>query len=79
MPDWLLRRQRTKEVAEIVGVKLKTLGVCDKGPARQACPVYRALPLLDPLLAGSAFVVEGNNILGAPRHIRDNETEARMI
>jgi len=74
---WLGRRQRAKEVAEIVGesVKLKAHSVRSKGTARQARPVDCALPLLDPLLAGSALVVEGNDILGAPRHIRDNEAD----
>jgi len=75
---WLGRRQRAKEVAEIVGegVKLKAHGVRGKGTAREARPVDCALPLLDPLLAGSKLVVEGNDILGAPRHVRDNEAKS---
>jgi len=39
------------------------------------CPFDRAFPLLNPLLARAAFVVEGNDIFGA--HVGDDEADAR--
>ena len=33
-------------------------------------------PFLDPLLAGAALVVKGDDILGGPRHVRDDEADA---
>ena len=39
-------------------------GVGGEGAARQPRPSDRALALLDPLLTGSALVVESDDILG---------------
>jgi len=36
------------------------------------------LALFDPLFAGSALVVEGDNVLGGPRQIGDDESNARI-
>src|SRR5262245_11388432 len=41
-------------------------------------PLDRALALLDPLLACSAFIVEGNDIFGGPRHVRHDEADTRI-
>jgi len=38
--------------------------------------LIRPFALLDPLLAGSALVVEGDDVLGPPRHIGDDAADA---
>jgi hypothetical protein len=55
---------------------LEANGVDGEGKARQPGPFDRALALFYPLLAGSALVVEGNDILGGPRQFRDDEANA---
>ena len=78
--DRLRRRQRAQEVAEIVGerVKLKANGVGGERTAGKPRPSNRALALFDPLFAGAAFVVERDDILGRPRHVGDDEADARI-
>src|SRR5262245_54827787 len=44
--------------------------------ARQSRPLDRAFALLDPLLAGSALVVESNDALGRAAHVRHDEADA---
>ncbi len=75
--DRLRRRQRAHEVAKVVGqrVKLKAHGVGGEGTAGKPRPFDWTLALLDPLLAGSALAVEGDNILGLSRHVGDNESD----
>jgi hypothetical protein len=48
-------------------MKLEADGIGYEGAARQARPLDRALALFDPLFAGAAVVVEGNDALGRPR------------
>ena len=38
----------------------------------------RPLALLDPLLARAALVVEDDDVLGAPRHVGNDEADARI-
>src|SRR5262249_9498736 len=59
-------------------MKLETDGVGSERPARQPCPLDRALALFDPLLARPALVVEGDDIFGGPRHVRHDEADARI-
>jgi hypothetical protein len=68
-----------REIAKVVGerVKLKAHGVGGEGTARKPCPFDRALAFLDPLFASSTLVVEGDDVLGSPRHVRDDEADAR--
>lgn len=49
-----------------------------EGPTGKPRPFDRALALFDPLLARAALVVEGDDILGAPRHVGDDEADARI-
>jgi len=67
------RGERAQEVAEIVGerVKLKADGVGGERAAREPSPSDRSLGLLDPLLAGPALVVEGDDV-------GDDEADARV-
>ena len=80
VPDRLRRRQRTQKIAKVVGerMKLKTHGVGVEGPARKPCPFDRPLAFLDELLACAALVVEGDDVLGAPRHIRHDKADTRI-
>ncbi len=77
---WLGRRQRAQEIPEIVSkrMKLETDGVGGEGTARQPRPFDCALALFDPLLARAALIVEGDDILGRPRHVRDDKADARI-
>src|SRR4029077_11581412 len=78
--DRLRRRQRAQKIAEIVGqrMKLEANSVGGEGTARQPRPLDRALALFDPLLTGPTLVVEGNDVLGGPHHVRDKEADARI-
>src|SRR5262249_61071323 len=69
-----------ERIAESVGdgMKPKTGGVGGECSACQPRPLDRALALLDPLLACSAFIVEGNDIFGGPRHGRHDEADTRI-
>jgi hypothetical protein len=73
-------RQRPHEVAEVVGkgMKLEADGVGHEGAARQAGPLDRALALFDPLLAGAAVVVEGDDALGRSRQIGNDKADTRV-
>jgi phosphoglycolate phosphatase-like HAD superfamily hydrolase len=73
VPYRLGRRQRAQEIAEVVGerTQLKTNRVGGEESARQPRPADRARALLDPLLASSALVVEGDDVLRPARHIDD--------
>lgn len=55
-------------------MKLETDGVGSERAARWPRPFDRALAFLDPLFAGSAFVVEGDDILSGPRHLCHDES-----
>ena len=70
--------QGAQEVAEIVGegVKLETDRIGGKRPARQAGPLDRTLTFFDPLLAGAALVVEGDDVLGRSRQVGDDSAPA---
>src|SRR5271166_4387148 len=78
--DRLGRRQRAQEVAEIVGegMKLEPHSVGGERAAREPRPSDRSLALLDPLLARPTLVVEGDDIRGRPRHVGDDEADARV-
>ena len=78
--DRLRHRQRAQEVAEIVGqrVKLETNRVGGVRAAGNLRPFDRALALFDPLLARAALVVEGDDVIGAARHVGDDESDARI-
>jgi hypothetical protein len=41
-------------------------------------PFDRAFALFDPLLARATLVIEGYDILGGPRHVRHDESDARI-
>src|SRR5262245_34695559 len=71
---------RAEKVAKIVGerMKLEPHGVGRERPARQPCPLDRALAFLDPLFARPALVVEGDDPLGWARQVGDDETDARI-
>ncbi len=49
-----------------------------EGAARQPRPFDRALALLDPLFAGSALVVESDDVLGGAAHVGHDEADARI-
>ena len=70
--------KRAEKVAKIVGerMKLEPPGVGRERPARQPCPLDRALAFLDPLLARPALVIERNDPLGRAAHIRHDEADA---
>src|SRR6516164_638896 len=76
----LRRRQRAQEIAEVVSerMKLEPHGVGRERPARQPCPLDRALAFLDPLFARPALIVEDDDPLGWARQVRDDETDARI-
>jgi len=57
-------------------VQLKTYRVGGERAARQAHPLNRVLAFLDPLLAGSAPVLEGDDPLGRSRQVDDDEANA---
>jgi hypothetical protein len=57
-------------------MKLKPHGVGRERSARQPRPLDRVLALLDPLLARSALVVEGNDALGRAAQVRHDEADA---
>jgi D-threo-aldose 1-dehydrogenase len=59
-------------------MELKTHGIGGEGTARQPGPLERALVRFDVLLAGAAVVVEGDDALGRPRQVGDDETDARI-
>src|ERR1700757_3353862 len=59
-------------------MKLEADGVGGEGTARHPRPFDRALALFDPLLTGPALVVEGNDILGEPCHVRHDEADTRI-
>ena len=72
--------KRAEKVAKIVGerMKLEPHGVGRERPARQPCPLDRALAFLDPLFARPALIVEGDDALGWARQVGDDETDARI-
>ena len=76
----LRRRQRAQEIAEVVSerMKLEPHGVGRERPARQPCPLDRALAFLDPLFARPALVIERNDPLGRAAHVRHDEADARI-
>jgi len=76
----LRHRQRPHEISHIIGedVKLEVDGIGGEGAARQPRPLYRALPLFDPLLSRAALVVEGDDSLGRTSQVRDDEADARV-
>src|SRR5262245_49449669 len=59
-------------------MKLEPHGVGRERPARQPCPLDRALAFLDPLFARPALIVEGDDPLGWARQVGDDETDARI-
>ena len=59
-------------------MKLEATSVGGEGTARQPRPFDRAFAFFDPLLAGAALVVEGNDILGGPCHVRHDEARERL-
>src|SRR5262245_34987856 len=59
-------------------MKLEPHGVGRQLPARQPCPLDRALAFLDPLFARPALIVEGDDPLGWARQGGDDETDARI-
>ena len=71
----MARRGMRRVVGE--GMELKAHGVGGEGAARQACPFDRALSFLDPLLRRAALIVEGDDTLGWPRQIADDEADPR--
>src|SRR5262249_36781600 len=77
--DWPRCCKRAEKVAKIVGerMKLEPHGVGRERPARQPCPLDRALAFLDPLFARPALIVEGDDPLGWARQVGDDETDAR--
>ena len=56
-------------------MKLKADGVCGEGATGKTRPFDRALALFDPLFACAPFVVEGDDVLGWPRHVGHDETD----
>ena len=77
--DRLGHRQRAQK-CRVVGqrMKLKPNGVGRKRPARQPRPLDRGLTFLDPLFAGAALVVEGDDPVGRTRQVGDDEADARI-
>ena len=78
VPDRLRCRQGAQEIAEIVdeSVKQETDRVRGKHSARRAVPIDSLLALLDPLLAGAALIVEGDDPQGLTAQIGDDEANA---
>jgi len=70
--------KRAEKVAKIVGerMELEPHGVGRERPARQPCPLDRALAFLDPLFARPALIVESNDALGRAAHVRHDEADA---
>jgi hypothetical protein len=46
--------------------------------ANERNPFDRAFLLLNPLVARAALVVEGDDVLGAPRHVGDDDADTRI-
>ena len=59
-------------------MELRTHGIGGEGAARQPGPFDRVLAFLDVLLAGAALVIEGDDALGRPRQVGDDEPDARV-
>ena len=59
-------------------MKLETNRVGGERTTGQSRPFDRAFALLNPLLACTALVVEGDDILGGSRHVGDDEADARI-
>ena len=59
-------------------MKLKANLVGGEGTTGEARPFDRALALFVPLFARAVLVVEGEDILGAARHVCDDESDARV-
>src|SRR6266511_573612 len=59
-------------------MKLEPHGIGRERPARQPCPLDRALAFLDPLFARPALIVEGDDPVGRARQVGDDETDARI-
>jgi hypothetical protein len=59
-------------------MKLEANRVGDKGTTWQPRPFYRALALFDELLTGAALIVEGDDALGRPRQVGDDEADPRV-
>ena len=76
--DRLGRRQRAQEIAEIVGerMKLEPNNIGSERFARQPRLLDRVLAFLDPRLARAALIVEGDNMLGRPGQVGDDESDA---
>ena len=77
--DHLRRRQRSQEVGEIVGqrMKLKPDRVGGELHARQACPLDGVLAFFDVLLSRSPAVVEGQHPFVGKAAVGDDESHAR--
>jgi hypothetical protein len=58
-------------------MELKANRIGGEGTARQPGPLDRALALLDVLFTGAAVVVEGDDVLGWPRQVGDDEADPR--
>ncbi len=59
-------------------MKLETNRVGSERTTLQSRPFDRAFALLTPLLARTALVVEGDDILGWSRHVGDDEADTRI-
>jgi len=59
-------------------MQLQADGIGGEGTARQPSPFDRALSLFDPLLCCAALVVDGDDALGRPCQIGDDEADARV-
>jgi len=59
-------------------VQLKADGIGCEGAARQPGPFDRALAFFDPLLRLAALIVEGNDALGPPCQVGDEEPDPRI-
>ena len=72
--------RRAQKIAEVAGerVKLKAKDVAGEGAARHPRPFDRALALLDPLFAGSALVVESDDVLGGAAYVGHDEADVRI-
>ncbi len=78
--DRLRQRQGAHEGGEIIGqrVKLKSNLVVAEPHARQPGPHNRVLAFLDVLLGRAALIVEGDDTIGRPGQIGDDETDTRI-
>jgi hypothetical protein len=59
-------------------LEIATSAIWKARATRKPCPSDRAFAFPYPLLAGSALVVEADDVLGRPRHVGDDEVDARV-